>query len=158
MKRVRSLNQQGFTVPELLVAVVVFVGLCVGSYYLLQPKSFNVQERDAQRMLGVAKIMQGISSYYADNGQLPSAITGDKKVIGSDKTSANICKDLVPKYMKDLPLDPAWGLETASGNCASKDQQYITSYLVNTADNGAVIEVSAPMAEGSAIHIRRTLQ
>lgn len=157
MKKRLLTNQHGFTAPELLVALAVFLGIGIGSYYLLKPKSFGAQERDAKRMVGTSQIMRGIVKYYEDNGHLPAAIADKNKVIGSDKDSANLCANLVPKYMHDLPLDPTWGLETVNGNCAAKDQQYITSYLVSTTDNGKTLLVSAPMAEKTSIHLRRSL-
>ncbi|HSW74376.1 MAG TPA: type II secretion system protein [Candidatus Saccharimonadales bacterium] len=159
MKRVRPLDQQGFTIPELLVALGMVLGLCVGAYYVLRPQSFDPQTRDAQRMVGASQLMVGLEKYYADNGHLPTSITSKKKVVGSDKDSANLCTDLVPKYMKDLPLDPTWGVEIENGGCSAKNQQYIASYLVSATASGGhtILYVAAPMAEGSSIHLQRTL-
>ncbi len=158
MSRSKCDNQGGFTVPELLVSVVMLIGLAIGAYYILRPADFGVSERNATRMIGVAQIMRGLHNYYVDNGVLPDSITTSTKVIGSDKTAANLCSDLVPKYMKDIPLDPAWGLETAAGGCGAKDQQYITSYLVRRSADGKILYITAPMAEGGqVIRLTRSL-
>lgn len=155
MKR-RSELEGGFTIPELLVAMVLIIACAVGSYYLLKPKTYNAQERDAQRMVSVAKMVSGLTAYYNDNGHLPDGVTSKDKIIGTDKDAVNLCKYLVPKYMKDLTYDPVWGIKVSKDSCNAKDQQYITSFLVSVHGNN-VLQVSAPMAEGAPIHVQRQL-
>lgn len=151
-------NQQGFTIPELLAAMVVMLALCIGSYYLLHPTDYGPEQRDAKRRTAVAQLADALVGYYAANGQLPSAVVAQKKIISSDKkTGSNICADLVPTYMKDLPFDPTLNVKSVKGTCAAKNQQYVTSYLISRTEDGKRFTISAPLHEGAPITITRQL-
>ena len=157
MKRSLGTDHRGFTIPELLVAITLLIAACVGSYYLEKPRNFDVPTRDAARRTAVAHIVQGVTKYYAAHGELPANITTDKKIIGNDKDSADICAALVPAYLKDIPFDPKWGAETVKGACTAPKQQYLTAYLISKSADGKSVTVSAPLHEGpTAISITRT--
>lgn len=150
MSRLLRKNQQGFTIPELLVVVVLVLALCVGSYYLLKPVDYGPQQRDAARRTAIAQIADALVKYHRDHGQLPSQITTSKRTLSTDtRTGVNICSELVPAYLKDLPMDPSLHVKSVNGDCRAKNQQYVASFLVYRSADGASFTISAPLHEQS---------
>lgn len=148
MKRMVSApRQHGFTLPELLVASVVLIALLVGVYVLLVPQTYDAQARDAQRRLDLAMIVQAITAYEAENNELPASITEEMLVITSEENESDLCLDLVPAYLDDMPLDPLAGIKEPAGtNCANNETAYLAAYTVRRADGEIIL--AAPLSEG----------
>ena len=86
MRHVRE-TQRGFTIPELLVAillVVIFGGL---SIFLLRTNDVEAQIRASQRKYDVALIVQAVNAYRDDTGTLPDGITTEFQATAALKTA-----------------------------------------------------------------------
>ena len=123
--------------------------------FLLRPKNFDMQTRNAERWVEVSQIAAGLKAYVAAIGSLPPGIATKTQVIGkSDQSQTyDLCKILVPKYMKEVPYDPSFGLgfssESGTGSgkaCKNKGDKYATAYSITKYVDGSVV-LAAPLAE-----------
>lgn len=150
MLAMKRLDQRGFTLPELFVATGLIVLLMVPAFFLLHPKDFGAQQRNAQRRLDAAHLLQAINAYQKDNGKLPASITTKPALIGSAQGAANICADLLPRYLKIMPNDPlVRGGSLAS--CNKADADYVTGYAISKSSDGVHVTVLATLAEHATV-------
>ena len=147
-------GERGFTFIELLVVIVFFVGALALSLFLLRTTDFSMVSRDSKRRTDIAHIAQALNRYAADNGQLPAGITTKVKAISNGEGHYDLCKALVPKYLKDIPLDPSLGVKAINGNteptrenCSADGVGYASGYTIKQNANGT-ISILAPVAEG----------
>lgn len=153
-------NEQGFTLPELLVVAGIIVLMMLGSMVILRPASYAAQTDDAQRQTDVAHLAQALQRYKAKKGQFPAGIQPTAAGIGSEEAQYNLCATLVPEFIKDIPIDPAVGLKYKdSGNfdetkelCTAKGVTYTSGYSVEYGNDGA-LKLRAPAAENGKIEI-----
>lgn len=149
------MNQRGFTLPELIVALVLFVALLIGATFLLRTNDYTVRLQNAERRLEVASIAQAILRYRSETGEWPAGIPEEATAIGSPEDHYDLCTVLVPKYLKDIPLDPVLGTKLKSQKfqtnapCNAEGIDYGSAYAVALKDNTLV--VSAPIAEDTDI-------
>ncbi|HEV2402679.1 MAG TPA: prepilin-type N-terminal cleavage/methylation domain-containing protein [Candidatus Saccharimonadales bacterium] len=140
----------GFTLVELLVASSLIVLLAAGGLLLLHPKRYDMDERNAARRIGMAQIMQGVESYEAHTGNVPSGLSGNWQFIGSISGELNLCPLLVPTYLKQLPVDPLLGRPSGCG----ANTQYISGYAMKKNSNGRLV-IKALAAEGMTIQLQQ---
>lgn len=145
--------ERGFTLPELLVVVVIFGLFAAGASILIHPVEYGPARQQAERWTGVAQLTQALGRYIKDNGRLPEPLnSGDIALLGTDEDMVNLCSVLIPRYLKELPTDPAVVSE-ANSNC-KKGGVMITGYAAQrVADNA--FEVSAPLADDGHVLLRR---
>jgi prepilin-type N-terminal cleavage/methylation domain-containing protein len=146
MKRVYAQDERGFTVVELLVCVLLIAALLAVATFLLRPKSYAAEDRNAKRWLDTAQLVQALAAYHAANGALPAGITGKAQTLGSSSGQVDLCAPLVPRYLKDVPVDPAgYEISYGSRNCLGSDTVYDAGYTVSL--SGGRLTVTAPSAE-----------
>lgn len=120
--------------------------------FLLTPDNFDSQNNESERRTEIAQIAQAINKYAAKNGDLPPNMPTKLTAIGSYDQQYDLCKYLVPEYLKDMPLDPEAGVKTASSadydgvRCIDKNIKYATSYAIVKGKNNSVV-ITAPLAE-----------
>ena len=117
-------KQTGFTMPELLVVGGVLAVAVIFSALVVHPADFGPVSRNAKRTTDTAQIAQALNRYVADTGDLPEGITKEPQVLGSEEDMLNLCEYLVPKYLKDLPLDPLAGGTVHDKACDPEDPLY----------------------------------
>lgn len=132
-------KKQGFTLIEILVVIGIIAILAAIVLVAINPARQFRQANNSQRQSNVNAILNAIGQYTVDNkGALPGDITSTTTEIS--KTGADICNDLVPKYISSLPIDPG------TGNSYTSCSSYETGYDVWKDSNGRV-HVSAPATE-----------
>ncbi len=138
--------KRGFTLIELLVVIGILTVLLAITLIAINPQRQFQQANDTQRQSDVNALLNAIHMHGADHkGALPSGITGTAQNISD--TAADICADLVPEYIADLPLDPTDGSKTpATGTCEAATA-YDTGYQVVKSATNNRVTVSAPGAE-----------
>lgn len=145
-------NERGFTLIELLAAGVIIVALLVTSLFLLRPDDYATMRQNAKRRTDVASIVQAINRYVADAGELPD-VPQKLTAISSVDGHYDLCKYLVPKYLKDIPLDPMVGLKTKDDlpthDKCNDGVTYAAGYAILKNKDGRIF-ISAPVAEGDS--------
>ena len=140
-------RQQGFTLPELLVTTAAMLVLLGVGLWLVRPVSYAITERDAERRMHIAAILQAVNKYRSQKNTLPPSITTDERVIGNQEDESNLCADIVPEYMKNLPVDPHSSSEDFGFGCNIEELPYSTGYTIKRSADGKVT-IAAPAAEG----------
>ena len=142
--------QRGFTLVEILVVIGVIAVLLSVALIAINPNQHFIDSRNSQRRSNVTAILDSIYAYQAANeGSLPASLQGTidtPTIIGSDTASGEIdlCADVVPAYIADLPRDPESG-ELTGDTCT--DDDYSTGYTILKSDSSR-LTVTAPDAEG----------
>ena len=153
----RRLDERGFTLIELIAACAVVIVLLVISLFLLRPEDYSVVRQIAQRRTDIASMVQAINLYQKDNGPLPDVPT-KTTAISSASGYYDLCKYLVPKYLKDLPLDPLIGVRANPDGLSSHDKcnteglTYAAGYAIYKKKDGTIV-LSAPIADDGPIEI-----
>lgn len=138
-------KEHGFTLPELLVVSGVLLILVVVSTFLLSSKTDPARSRDAMRQVDVAILLNAIKEYEQDHGKLPASVSSEKRFVGSADDESDLCVDLVPKYLEDVPFDPVAGAADSIDSCHDGSVDYITAYEVQRI--GDFVTVSSRLAE-----------
>lgn len=100
-------TQRGFTVLELIVAVVFLVA--IGTVFLVQKRDLQIAERDSDRKTAINAIYYNLEDiYYAGNQSYPQSLTADQ------------LKGLDPTMLKD-PEGVAVGNSKSDYHYTAKD-------------------------------------
>lgn len=142
MKTARANLQKGFTLIELLVVIGILAVLLAITLIAINPARQFEQANNTQRASDVNAILNAVWQYAVDqNGDLSGlAIPATLTNISSDSVGGDVdlCNDVAPTYIAELPVDPQTGNWT---DCANYD----TNYSIMQA-NGRVT-VTAPNTE-----------
>ena len=131
-------KQQGFTIVELLIVIVVIGVLAAIS--IVAYNGVTAKARDAQRAQDMKIIAKALEMYYVDNGEFPASQCGSggrpacpdpKKENSSWATTAdgswNVLEyALVPKYISALPKDPRASTATDLSINGGYNYEYLT--------------------------------
>ncbi|HEU4913926.1 MAG TPA: type II secretion system protein [Candidatus Saccharimonadales bacterium] len=147
-------NERGFTLIELIVAAVLILAFLTAALFLLRPEDYSIMRQNAQRRTAVASMVQGINRYVDEHGELPPDIPDKLTAISSVEGHYDLCKYLVPKYLKDIPLDPVVGIKSTEDGKATAARcntgiTYAAGYAIMKNKDGRVF-LSAPVAETDA--------
>lgn len=136
------MRKKGFTLVEVLLVIVIIAILAAIVIVAINPGRQISQANNTQRNSDVKTILDAVHQYSIDNrGVTPTGITAAATVVGDDATEINICGDLVPTYVAEMPFDPT-ATDAAYTDCAA----YNTGYTILEDVNGR-ITVAAPAAE-----------
>ena len=141
--------RKGFTLVELLIVIGILAVLLAIVLIALNPARQFSQANNTKRSSDVNAILNAIHQYAADNkGAIPAGVTTTDREVSA--ALANICTDLVPLYLAQLPTDPdsAANGDPVAANCPAG---YVTGYNVVTSASDNRITVSAPSAELSVV-------
>ena len=144
--------KRGFTLIELLVVIGVLTILLAIVLIAINPARQFAQANDTQRRSDVNAILNAVHQYAADfKGQLPSGVpTTSAEVIGGGGTKADICDDIVPTYIAQVPIDPVSGSYT---DCTTYDTG---DYSIVASGTGGRITVSTTSeVDSSTISVTR---
>ena len=102
-------RQQGFTIVELLIVIVV-IGI-LAAISIVAYNNIQQMARDGQRAQDIKTITKALEMYYIDNGKYPGISGGSTMINGSwattnDVSWAKLEEALVPKYISMLPKEP----------------------------------------------------
>ena len=148
-------KMRGFTLIELLIVMGILGILLAIVLIALNPTQQFKQANDTQRRSDVSAILNAVHQYAVDHkGALPSAITTTATNIGDGSGQIDICADIVPTYIADLPQDPSTGTKTPAGLCTAATS-YDTGYQISKSATNNRVTVSAPGAELDTISVTR---
>lgn len=152
------MKRKGFSVIELLVVIGIMGILLTIVVIAVSPNQQFAQANNTKRSSDVNALLNALNQYAAANkGALPASITTTTTVIGSGAGQINLCADLVPNYIADMPLDPKTGTENpANSICTTAGASYSTGYTVAKSATGNRVTITAPGAEnGETITVTR---
>lgn len=136
------LHKKAFTLIEVLLVIVIIAILAGIVIIAVNPGRQISQANNAQRDSDVLAVLDAVHQYGIDNrGVLPAAITAVPTVVGSGAAEIDICTDLVPTYITEMPFDP-----TTVGASYTDCTSYSTGYTIAVDADGRVT-VAAPDAE-----------
>ncbi|KKQ92744.1 MAG: hypothetical protein UU16_C0034G0004 [Candidatus Woesebacteria bacterium GW2011_GWA2_40_7] len=137
-------SSKGFTLIELLVVIGILGILLAIVLIAINPARQFAQANNTARRSDVNSLLNAIHQFAADNkGKLPANMPakGDPaENIGL--TAADICTDISPTYIAQLPTDPTLNTAAVSDCTAAYD----TGYQVSVDASGRVT-VGASSAE-----------
>jgi prepilin-type N-terminal cleavage/methylation domain-containing protein len=137
---------QGFTLIELLVVIGVLTVLLAIVLVAINPARQFAQANNTQRRSDVSAILNAVHQYGAENkgdySQLDSANGLPSTATAVSSVATDLCDDLTPTYIAEMPYDPTTGSYT---DCATYDTGY--TIVASTDPSGARVTVSAPDAE-----------
>ncbi|HVZ11603.1 MAG TPA: type II secretion system protein [Patescibacteria group bacterium] len=143
-----QLSKRGFTLIELLVVIGILAVLLAITLIAINPAKQFAQANNTKRRSDVNAILNAIDQYAADHkGALPQGVPTSALPIqktGGNNTDADICSDLVTKYLAALPVDPLTNGGAAITDCS---QNYSTDYDVVQSQSDNRVTVTAPRAE-----------
>lgn len=146
--------RKGFTLVELLIVIGILGILLAIVLVALNPAKQFAQANDTKRSSDVNAILNAVHQYAADHkGALPADITSPAENISTAAT--NICADLVPTYLAQLPADPSLNDGAPISDCAVAGG-YDTGYQIVKSATNSRVTVSAPSAEGEGVVISVT--
>lgn len=146
--------RKAFTLIELLVVIGILAILLAIVLVAINPARQFSQANNTQRSSDVNTILNAVHQFAADNnGTLPAGIDTTVRTITNAGGAADVdlCADLVPTYVADLPLDPQDGTENpAASVCTDANADYNTGYTIVSSATDNRVTVAAPGAELSA--------
>lgn len=151
-------SERGFTLIELVVATLIVLLLLVAAVFSLRTNNYTLTNQDYQRQTDVARIVQALNKYIADNGKFPMTVPDKIVAISSGKDQYNLCSYLVPKYLPDLPIDPAYGVKMYQNApvldtvCTTPGLTYSTGYGIQRLKTSLVV-VSSPLTNNNEISV-----
>jgi len=154
-------SNRGFTLIELVVVIGVLSVLLAIVLVAINPARQFAQANNTQRRSDVSALLNAIHQYAADrSGSLPAGLDATSKTICSTGgtitcpvDSIDLCADLVPVYIADLPLDPTAGDEDPENSVCTSSLGYDTGYTASAsgAAAGNRVTIAAPGAELSEV-------
>ena len=143
----KSYNQKGFTLIEMLL-VVATIAILAGIVILaINPARQVANVRNAQRSYGARQILDAVYQYIAEKGLVPSAITTTATEIC--KTSAGSCTAFIDlsiltdsgTYLVAIPRDPLITTGNGTGYTIQKDSNNRITVVATNAEVGVTISL-----------------
>ncbi len=145
----RSLQlKKGFTLIELLVVIGILAVLLAITLIAINPAKQFAQANNTKRRGDISAILNAVNQFQSDNkGTLPTGIDTTLRTITNDASitdRADLCAQLVTKYLAALPTDPKGPDAGVQADCSGT---YNTGYTIQqlAADNR--VTVTAPLVE-----------
>jgi prepilin-type N-terminal cleavage/methylation domain-containing protein len=157
-----KLKQKGFTLVEVLVVIGILAIMLAVTLVAINPGQHFQDSRNSQRQANVTAILDAIYEYQSGhNGNIPPSLAGlstTKTIAKSsplDADEVDLCADLVPDAIADMPFDPSNSGTIATVGDSCSDTAYNTGYQI-TKNSSNRFTVSAPNAEGTGVSISVT--
>lgn len=123
-------NNKGFTLIELMV-VIAIIGILT-SIGLVSFSGARAKANDAKRRADLKTLQTALEGYYNDNNAYPSTAgswySSETDERGSvARRGGDWIPGLAPKYLKQLPKDPAGGqgLSSLTPGCPNWNKSYL---------------------------------
>jgi len=154
--QMKSKNQGGFTLLEILL-VVAAIAILAGIVILaLNPNKQLADTRNAQRRADVNTVLSAVYQFAIDNdGSLPSSIAtssgcsgvSTNEICQSDATSCSGLIDLTDlttneEYLTAIPSDPTGSSTNGAGYHIAQSTNGRVTVCAPDAEQGATIEVT----------------
>ena len=137
------MNKKGFTLIEVLLVVVIIAILAGIVIVAINPGRQISQANNTQRQSDVKTVLDAVHQYAIDNrGTFPTSITATATEMGSAALLIDVCSDLVPTYIAEMPFDPT-DAAAAFTDCTD----YASGYTIAQDATSNRITVAAPTAE-----------
>src|SRR6476661_5583076 len=153
LRNIKTSVQAGFTLVEVLVVIGILAILLAITLVAINPGQHFQDSRNSQRSANVTAILDAIYEYESQHtGSVPPALVGlaATKNLGTGATKIDLCADLVPAEIADLPMDPSATAPTGGPTpCDAATTAYDSGYTISPGASNR-FTVAAPSAEGGA--------
>ncbi|MDZ7744167.1 MAG: type II secretion system protein [Candidatus Saccharibacteria bacterium] len=155
IKKLRG--EGGFTIIELLVVIAILAVLLAIVLVAINPGQHIEDSNNTKRQADVSAILSAVNQYSLQNdGAVPTGVTATAAPIGTDATATpaeiDICSDLVPEFIADIPRDPTVGsIDPASSATCTDATDYSTGYEISVENS----RVTVASTEDSTITVTR---
>ena len=158
-----NIAQNGFAIIELMVATGILSVIMSLTLTAVNPGKQFAAARNVQRQSNELTILDAIYEYEAsNNGSLPPVLTGltstPVELAGGTghSTDINLCPDLVPIYLADLPQDPSASVPTGGPTpCNSDTTSYNTGYTIAESAGQRITIATVDTQDGANISVTR---
>ena len=124
----------------MVVIIAILAGIVIVA---INPGRQISQANNTQRQSDVKTVLDAVHQYAIDNrGTFPASVTAVATEMGSAALLIDICDDLVPTYIAEMPFDPT-DTDAAFTSCAV----YASGYTIAQDATSNRITVAAPTAE-----------
>ncbi len=144
-------KQNGFTIVELLIVVVV-IGI-LAAIVTVAYSGITQRARDSERLSEMKSIEKALFLYHVDNGGYPTC-SNTTYVPGATQSACfmdSIESSLVPEYMADLPTDPVNSGNDRYRYGVGYQKTSATGFSTNQSDNfitGMKLETESTLVSG----------
>jgi prepilin-type N-terminal cleavage/methylation domain-containing protein len=133
-------NQIGFTLMEIMVAIVIIAIL--STVGLVTYSSIQKNARISKRIQDLGAMKTALETYKAATGSYPNFIYTTAPTCANGGNASTALAVLVPTYMPSIPTDPLGGTANCylySSNAASASNEYKlrTNVVASEMDNAA---------------------
>ncbi len=136
-----------FLISQSLAALPILASLLIVSLVALNPAKQFAKANNAKRASDVNALTNAVYQYYATNrAVMPAGLSTKEQEISS--SGADLCHDLVPEFIANLPADPK--AVKGTGSIKNCNEPYNTHYTIQLTPSNRVI-ITAPEAEAGAI-------
>lgn len=144
-------GNNGFTMVEILIVIVILSILAGAAYLMLNPIEIFQDSRDSRRAGEIRQVRDALNRYFAAGYTLEDIeaqygtigdCDGTPSHIGTGTGNINLKELLVDDYTNDIPVDP-------NSSCNEQD----TCYTMCIMSNGG-LKIEAPMSENSSVEVK----
>jgi prepilin-type N-terminal cleavage/methylation domain-containing protein len=131
-------NQMGFTLMEIMVAIVIIAIL--STVGLVTYSSIQKNARISKRIQDLAAMKTALETYKSATGSYPNFIYTTAPTCTNGGNASTALAALVPTYMPTIPTDPLGGASNCylySSNAASASNEYKLRTNTSEMDNAA---------------------
>jgi len=165
LRNIKTSLQEGFTLVEVLVVIGILAILLAITLVAINPGQHFQDSRNTQRSSNVSAILDAIYEYESQHsGSVPPSLSGvttaeeiSNLAVAPVGGQVNLCTDLVPADIADLPMDPSSTVSSVTGGptpCDASTTHYDTGYTIAKSASNR-FTVAAPLAEGTTISVTR---
>ncbi len=116
-------TKQGFTIVEMAVVVGILALLLSITLIAINPARLFADARNTKRQSDIKAILEAITQYTVDQkGVLTASVSASPQFISD--SGANLCFELVPRYLAAFPRDPSINNGQSITECSNYNSYY----------------------------------
>lgn len=149
----KKLNNQGFTLLELMIVIGIIVLLAATSIVVFNPGEKQKEQRDALRVSTLSQIASALELYYSENKKYPDALSElasyNFKVSLSDPSKIDACNYIYYVYTTGSYYE-IYSIKESVNFTIPSGQDFITEVDYSEMQVGTTFSGCAPFDENQS--------